>query len=487
MSYAAIENASRRPPQSSVVSQSLWGLAATALQLVAMTLFFILIAHNYSKSDLARFMVANTVYQLVASISNLGLAGWFVRESAHALSKDFPARFLQLQLLSGIAFCILSSVSCGLIYSDILIFKLLLVLSLNIIIDNFTYSIKAVNVSLAQQDRSLLLQAPDAIARLLAVLLAIQWKCSILELVVLQLILRLVVCAVYMSVGGNAPFTMRHVFGLPPVLSELKRIITSNWYFLVLGSISLIYWRVSSLIVFNYLTLHEVADFEVAFRVFSIAQMLPIVVAGSLLSRLVRLLAEQRYSEVRKLMAVASVACFAYGLLAWTAVTSFGGYVIPLVFGQGYTHAAECAAQMCATLLIFPTGMLQATLLTALKLESRDMWFNLFSLVACVLLAVCGLELLERSLWVINMAIFGSFILFHLCQDGLLVRRGFLSLGAVAGAYLIGAGGVVLYLGLQAGYGRSWGFVLFWGLLVALAGVIMLARPRAIRPLLQNL
>jgi CDP-diglyceride synthetase len=120
---------------------------------------------------------------------------------------------------------------------------------------------------------------------------------------------------------------------------------------------------------------------------------------------------------------------------------------------------------MFLTILVFPTAYLQANLLVAMRLERFDMWFNILSLAANLILIFAGLYFV-RSLLVINYSIFLSFFAFHVAQDILLVRKkiatlretflfyagstavtlGFIYLSSLVSPYLVFAGAWLIFL-----------------------------------------
>src|SRR5690606_3766415 len=82
-----------------------------------------------------------------------------------------------------------------------------------------------------------------------------------------------------------------------------------------------------------------------------------------------------------------------------------------------------CLKEMFLTMLIFPTVLLQANLIVAMKHEKVDMWLNIFSLLIYLVGSVIGLSYFQ-SLTVINYSIFISFIFFHIVQNIFLVKKG---------------------------------------------------------------
>jgi hypothetical protein len=91
---------------------------------------------------------------------------------------------------------------------------------------------------------------------------------------------------------------------------------------------------------------------------------------------------------------------------------------------------------MFLTILIFPTALLQANMLVAMNMERADMWFNVTSLVLNIVFCFTGF-LFVKNLTTVNLAIFFSFLIFHICQDVLLLRKGLVTFGHVLKFYLL--------------------------------------------------
>jgi O-antigen/teichoic acid export membrane protein len=125
-----------------------------------------------------------------------------------------------------------------------------------------------------------------------------------------------------------------------------------------------------------------------------------------------------------------------FGWLAFTFIYSFSDKLIPIAFGNTYLSNAEYTKQMFLTILVFPTALLQANVLIAMKMEKQDMLFNIIALV--VNLSMCLLGVLYiKSLSVVNYSIFASFLVFHISQDILLLGRKMVSLKSVFMFYIM--------------------------------------------------
>jgi tellurite resistance protein TehA-like permease len=112
-------------------------------------------------------------------------------------------------------------------------------------------------------------------------------------------------------------------------------------------------------------------------------------------------------------------------------------------------------------MLIFPTAILQANLLVAIKLEKFDMVFNLVSLGLYLSFTFIGLYLFN-TLKIINLSIFVSFLIFHILQDILLIRKKITTLGHVLAFYAGSTLCIAVYLLLTEATNLYIAFFLLW-------------------------
>jgi O-antigen/teichoic acid export membrane protein len=161
-----------------------------------------------------------------------------------------------------------------------------------------------------------------------------------------------------------------------------------------------------------------------------------------------------------------------FGCLAYSFIYSFSDALLPLVFGSKYAMAAEYTRQMFLTMVVFPTAFLQGNVLFAMRLERRDMWFNLVLLVLNVTICLVGLAYVS-SLAVITAALVISFVVFHLLQDVLLIRLGVSSVRHALISHASAVAFVVSY-SLLAGRSSSYlVFLLYWSGVLLIAAAVM--------------
>ena len=255
---------------------------------------------------------------------------------------------------------------------------------------------------------------------------------------------------------------------------ETKRIIGSNWSFIIIGSISVIYWRIGNIIVSKVLDpVDDVANYEISFKLFSLGYILPIIVSSSIYPLLISAYKEST-KKMKTLYYNAFIPYALYGLMAYTFIYSFADIIIPFLFKDKYAGTAYYCKEMFMTMIIFPTVFLQANVLITLKLEKLDMLCNIVSLVLNLAFCAIGFLYFEKSLSVVNYAIFFSFLAFHIIQDVVLIRKKITGIVHVLSFYLGSAGLIYGYFLLAGQVPKEYLFFLFWGLLAVIAGVIFL-------------
>ena len=124
-------------------------IVSNVLQNFLLSVFFVILARSYGPTLFAQYVVANSLYQLIAVIAPFGLLSYFVREYSqrpddrHDLLKDF----FQIEfLLSLFGFATVVAIVLGLRYETEIVI-LAAILGINLFFDNFIYYIKSINVA----------------------------------------------------------------------------------------------------------------------------------------------------------------------------------------------------------------------------------------------------------------------------------------------------------------------------------------------------
>ncbi len=457
--------------KSKVFSNSIWGVFSNIFQNILFSIFFIVIARKYTTLDFSNYIIANTLYGFVLAFSSLGLGQWFIRELMNSTDKQLLInQFFKIQLIAGIFFYLINILLCFFLYEDILIRKLTVLIGINIIFDNIIYVIKFVNIASYEQKRTFLISTVEAILKFMAACILFFYQLPILYLAILLICLRLITLNLFLRLGNVYVLNLTQIWKIQVKVVEIKRIIFSNWSFIIIGSIAVIYWKIGNIIVSKLLSMKDVANFEISFKLFAIVQILPVIVSTSIFPVLVRLAGEDMYrftNYYRKAFFIYAV----YGIMAYTFIYSFADYFVPLVFGEKFSGTSIYSKQMFLTMLVFPTALLQANVLIALKKEKIDMWLNIISLIANCCFCIIGLYF-YKSLTIINLSIFGSFLLFHIIQDFYLVKLKIIHYKHVFSFFFFTLFTIISFRLLYTAYNSPIFFIIFWFICIGLCSVI---------------
>lgn len=398
---------------------------------------------------------------MIMSFSSLGLSQWFIREiKQNEYDSDIIYRFFKIQILAGIVFYLINVLLSYALYNAELIRNISLLLGINIIFDNIIYVFKTINISRYQQKRSFVLASLEAFIKLLLACLVVYVDISIFSVIVLLVSFRIFTLYLFFRFGLSENINGRKIWNQPLKLSEILLVLKKNIYFVVIGSVSVVYWSTGSLLVSKILGLEQVADYEISFKLFSMAEIIPVMVSASVFPMLVekgKSDPQERNNIFRKVFFVYAI----YGLVAYTFIYSYGSMLIPILFGEKYANTASFCIQMFWTIIIFPTALLQANLLVALHMEKTDMWLNLLSLALNIILAFLGL-VFYKNLSAVSTAIFISFLFFHISQDIVLVQSG-IHKQSDSFLFYIASGLVFLfYYVLSSVFSPIYFFFLFW-------------------------
>jgi O-antigen/teichoic acid export membrane protein len=409
---------------SNLVRNSFWGVLSSLFQNLFLSIFFVILARQYSKSIFADFLIASTMYQLVVAFSSMGLGQWFMREYFGTEAKAaFVNKFFKIQLILGITFYIVNVVLVVMVYAEPQVRILGIVLGLNIVFDNIIYALTRLNIADSKQKRTAIIILIDSILKLTIGVLLILFPFSIIYLAVLIILIRFITLNLFLRLGADkANLTISSCWNTPIVLHDIKSIIFSNWKFVVVGCVYIINWRFANILISKLLSAQSVADYEIAFKIFSIALMLPNIGAATVYIHFIKYFNSGDVSSLKFFYNTIFWMYSAFSMICCAFVFAFGDYFIPLIFGSGYEDAVMCVKLMFLTMLFSTTASLQANLIVAMKVEKKDMLYNIINMCLNLLLCIVGLNLF-KSVFAVNYSILAATILFHLMQDILLINR----------------------------------------------------------------
>lgn len=406
-----------------LLKNSFWGLAAQFAQQFLLVIFFVIVGRHFPKRDFSYYLIANTLYQVMASFSALGLGQWFIRQLPDEPDLgSFLNKFLKIQTYSGVFFYIINIIVAFFLYTDNDIKILTALIGLNIIFDNIIFTVRNLNIAQFEQNKTFTVLSLDALLRVVLACVVFIYPYSIIQMSVVLVLIRIFTLNLFLRISTSKLATYRSIFSSHVPVSYVKGLVFANWPFIIVGSVSIIYWRIGSILISKFLPVVNVATYEVSFKFFSFAELIPVIISSTIFAELLRSYREDdkatfnsRYKFFFKLYLL-------YGFLTFSFLYSFADQIILLAFGKNFAEAGYNTKEMFLTMLVFPTAILQANILIILKLERKDMWLNIISLVVNVGLALTGF-MFFRTLSVVNLSIFISFVVFHLSQDYILVQN----------------------------------------------------------------
>jgi O-antigen/teichoic acid export membrane protein len=423
--------------QNSLFKNSSWGIISQMSQTLFLSLFFVILARKYPTAIFAKYIVANAIYQLVTAFSTMGLSQWFIREFIHTEDKEtLISKFIKMQIYFGMAFYVFNFGLAFLIYDDQFTRILIILLGVNVIFDNLINGIKSLNIANFEQKKTFIILTIESILKFVAACLLFVYPLSIITLSVILIGIRFLTLNLFLSFGSSNLVTAKTLWRCKVTYLDMKMLVILNWAFVIIGGVSIINWRMCNIIISKVLTAFDVANYEISFKIFSIAQILPVVISTSVFPLLVKHYSKPDKADFFTFYKKMHVYYLLFGWLAYTFIYSFSDKLIPIAFGNTYLSNPYYTRQMFLTILVFPTALLQANILIAMKMEKQDMLFNIIALVVNLTMCVVGF-LYIKSLSVVNYSIFASFLIFHISQDILLLRRKMVTIRSVMQYYVI--------------------------------------------------
>ena len=462
--------------KSKIFVNSSWGIISQVFQSILLSLFFILIARNYSTQVFASFIIATVLYQLLSAFSSLGLSQWFIREiSGTENKKDLIYRFFKIQIYSGVTFYLLNVFLGFLLYDDKIIHVLTILLGINIVFDNLVNAIKCINISEFKQEKTFIILSIDAFLKFAATCFLYVYPFSIISLSIILVIVRFVTLNLFLRIGSSRLLNLKLLYQYKISLNYIKNLLVLNWPFIIIGGASIINWRTAAIIISKALSPIDVANYEISYRIFSIAQLLPIVVATTVFPILINLFKEDKIKELSAFYKKVHIYYLLFGLFSFTFIYSFADFLIPAIFGVKYVETGIYTKEMFLTILVFPTSFLQANVLVAMKYEKLDMWFNVVLLIINVTFCFIGVYFF-KSLNMIIISIFLGFVGFHILQDIVLVKKRISSGKFVFEFYALSITSIISYIVLEKLLNRIVLFPAYWITILGVYFLIMKTR-----------
>ncbi len=348
-----------------------------------------------------------------------------------------------MQFIIGCLFYFVSIIMTILLYKDPMIRNFSVLMSINIIFDNLIYVIKNLNIAEQNQKKTFILTLVESVIKCILAVCLFFYLIPVYYLILILLLIRFFTLNLFIKYGSSDKLNLRQVIMYNVKFVEIRNIITANWSFVIMGTLSVIYWRLGNIIVSKVLTKNDIANYEISFKLLSIAFVLPTILSTTIYPMLIKAF-NNGIDALKSLFSTIYLPYSAYGILAYSFVCSYADFFIPLLFGNKFGNTAVYCREMFMIILIFPTFLLQAELLITMKLEKLDMVCNVISIAVNLILILTGLHF-YKSLSVINFSIFISIFIFHVVQDVILIRKKIVSISHVLLFYFTVISIILLY------------------------------------------
>lgn len=459
--------------KNTLFKNSSWGIVSQGAQTVLMSLFFVILARKYSTEEFSKYIVATVLYQLITAFSTMGLSQWFVREIAVTNDRDrLVNKFLKIQIYFGLFFYLVNIGVSLAIYNDHLIYLLSLFVGINIVFDNIINAIKCLNIADFEQRKTFVILTIESVLKFLMAGALFVYPFSIVVLSIGLILIRFITLNLFLKLGSSSTVSIKSLWAHKTSYKDVWHLVFLNWPFVVIGGVSIINWRVANILISKILTIADVAIYEIGYKIFSIAQILPVIISTTVFPLLIRIYNEGDMEKFSTFYRKINLFYLLFGLLSFTFIYSFADALVPFAFGSKYTLAGYQTKYMFLTILIFPTAYLQANMIIAMNLEKKDMLFNI--VMMCINFTACLAGLMYfKSLWIVNYSIFASFIVFHVLQDVLLIRKRVISVKHAISFYLITAAFIVPYI-ILSNHGNPYLiFSAYWAVTIVVLLIIM--------------
>ncbi len=412
----------------SFFSNTIWGVTSNILQNVFLGIFFILLTKSIGLSKFSEYVIGNSLYQIVAAFSTMGLGNYFIREFVQKeTNKNYSVLhfFVTEFILSLIGFIFIILLSIILYLDDKFIITVSVVLGINILFDNLIYSIKSIHLAENTQKIIVKITLLESFVKLILgfiyFYLPFDFVLFILILVFARILTLIQAFSSLSSVIKREILISMEYKILINVIKfkKIKYFIFKGRIFFIIGAVNIIFWRINSLLLSKLTSKIDVGLYEIAYKFFSIAQIIPVI----LLSTIYPIMAKH-FSDKNTYLII-SQKIYLQILIFSVYTTLFAYYLCPYFieyfFGNDFKGSIILTQHMFFALIPFSLSLFQAYMLLSSNNEIIDMWLNIFNIFFNTILGYI-LIILTGSVGSVS-SITISFCLFYILQAFILKRK----------------------------------------------------------------
>lgn len=412
----------------SVISNTIWGVASNVLQNVFLGIFFVLLAKSIGLSQFSEYVIGNSLYQIVAAFSTMGLANYFIREYVQIEGeKDYSALhfFVTEFILSFIGFLLIILCSVTLYHKELFIIEVSLILGINILFDNLIYAVKAVHVAKKTQIVYLKITLFESFVKLILAILYYYLPFNFILFVFILVFARIfTLILAFTSMPADIKREITKLSELKSIkvilkIKKIKGLIYQGRIFVIIGAVNVVFWRINSLLLSKLATKTDVGLYEIAFKFFSIAQIIPVILLGTIYP-----LMAKHYSDKNVYLSISQKAylqIFIFSVYTTLLAYYLCPYFIDVFFGIEFKGAIKLTQHMFFALIPFSLSLVQAYMLLSSHNEKLDMWLNIINVLFNTVLGYTLIAFSGSMGSVTSITI--SFVLFYILQAIILKRK----------------------------------------------------------------
>ena len=411
----------------SIISNTISGVAANVLQNIFLGVFFVLLTKSIGLNKFSEYVIGNSLYQIIAAFSTMGLANYFIREYVQIEErKDYTTLhfFATEFILSFIGYIIIILSTITLYNNELFIIQVSSILGINILFDNLIYSVKAIHIAEKTQIVFLKITLFESLVKL--ILASIYYYLPfdfILFILILVLARILTLKLAHTSLPNDIKKEIARLSELKSnkkilEFKKIKELIYKGRIFVIIGAVNIIFWRINSLLLSKLTTKTDVGLYEIALKFFSIAQIIPVILLGTIFPVMAK-----SYSDTTTYLTISKntyLQVFIFSVYTTLLAYYLCPYCIDFFFGIEFKGAIKITQHMFFALIPFSLSLVQAYMLLSSHNEKLDMWLNVINVIFNTILGYTLITIYGSMGSVTSITI--SFVLFYFLQ-GIILRR----------------------------------------------------------------
>ena len=411
----------------SIISNTISGVAANVLQNIFLGVFFILLTKSIGLNKFSEYVIGNSLYQIVAAFSTMGLANYFIREYVQIEEKKELATlhfFATEFILSFAGYIIIILCSVTLYNNELLIIQVSSILGINILFDNLIYSVKAIHIAEKTQIVFLKITLFESLVKLALAIIYYYMPFDFILFIFILVIARVLTLKLaHASLPNDIKKEIATLSALKSIkkivkIKIIKKLIYEGRIFVIIGAVNIIFWRINSLLLSKLATKNDVGLYEIALKFFSIAQIIPVILLGTIFPVMAK-----NYSDTTTYLTISKKAylqVFTFSVYTTLMAYYLCPYFIDFFFGLEFKGAIKITQHMFFALIPFSLSLVQAYMLLSSHNEKLDMWLNIINVIFNTILGYILIKVFGSMGSVTSITI--SFVLFYILQ-GIILKR----------------------------------------------------------------